>query len=176
MDLLTKQKTLISIIVVLVILNITTLLFLWFGRPLKPLLDAPSPPNTNQFLTKEMGLAGEQEIAFNQLHETHFKTMKKMNEAINRKRNEMREESLKDDTNKDNIERIASEIGNLHYEFEKYMFSHFTEVKQILNKDQIKIFNKLIEKALARKHSVHSKGDKKHPNRFPIPQPPENNE
>lgn len=102
-----------------------------------------------------MGLTIEQETAFNDLQITHFDKMKTIHEAINKKRKEFREESLRVDADPAKIVQIASEISNLHYEFEINMHSHFTEVRKILNKDQIKIFNKLLEKSMMRRNPTH---------------------
>lgn len=52
MDFLTKQKAFISIIIVLVMLNVTTLVFWWLGNLNKSLPGLPHPRNMNEFLSK----------------------------------------------------------------------------------------------------------------------------
>jgi hypothetical protein len=49
MDWLTKQKTYIWLIIFLVVINLTTLVLLWVGRPGPSILNKNDHPDTNRF-------------------------------------------------------------------------------------------------------------------------------
>ncbi|HPI37450.1 MAG TPA: periplasmic heavy metal sensor [Ignavibacteriaceae bacterium] len=174
MDLLTKQKTLIWIIVILIALNLTTLALLWFGKPGMPLIPNPPgpPPNMENFLKQEMKLTEEQEESFKEIRSEHQAAIHDFNQKINEKRGELRNESFKSEPDTALIEKTVNEIGELNTEFERYMFEHFLSLRKILTEEQIDKFSQLLEDGMKERFfSPPPKGEIPPPDSKPIPPP-----
>jgi hypothetical protein len=144
MDWLTKQKTYVWLVVVLVIINITTLLFLWLGRPQSPEMNRDRKPDTDKFLKKELGLNEEQDQKLKQLRATLFDTTGKINDLILAKKKLIQEESFREIPDNEKVNLLAKEIGELESQVEILRYSHFTQVSKVLNVEQLKKFKEIL--------------------------------
>lgn len=169
MDWLTKQKTYVWLIVVLIIINITTLLFLWLGRPQPPDMNRDKKPDMDKFLKNELGLNQEQDQKIKQLRETLFDTTSKINELIWTNKKLLHEESFKEFPDNEKVNTIAIEIGNLETQGEILRFNHFTQIGKVLNVEQLKKFRNLLGEKNKHKPEI-MEGDRNSP---PPPPPGE---
>ena len=113
MDWLTKQKTYVWLVILLVIINLTTLIFLWIGRPNPPEMNDRKRPDTSKFLKDELGLNEEQDRKLKELRQALFDTTGKINEMIWVKKNLIQEESFKEISDNEKVNTLAKEIGEL---------------------------------------------------------------
>ena len=147
MDWLTKQKTYVWLIIILVIINLTTLVLLWNGRhggpPQQP--GKNDHPDTNKFLQKELGLSNEQEKQFQQIRQNLFDSTNSFNENIRLKKTEIQREAFKDNPDAEKVNTLLNEIGDLQSKNERFMFKHFSELKKILTQEQMVKFNKVLD-------------------------------
>ncbi len=146
MDWLAKQKTYIWLIVLLIIINLTTLIILWFGRPGQPPFNRNERPDTNKFLKLELGLSDEQEKMFTQIRKIHFDSTGSLNEELWLKRRSIQQEAFKEIPDTQMVNTLSYEIGKLQEINEKFIFNHFLELKKVLNREQLVKFKEIISK------------------------------
>lgn len=146
MDWLTKQKTYVWLIILLLVVNLTTLTLLWLGRPGPPPFNNNDLPNTNKFLKNDLGLNDEQEKMFTQIRKAHFDSTGALNGELWLKRRLIQEEAFKDNPDTQIVNMLSNEIGNLQKVNEKFIFNHFLELKKVLNKEQLEKFKTIISK------------------------------
>ncbi len=144
MDWLTKQKTYVWLVILLVIINLTTLIFLWTGRPKPPVMDIRNGPDTNKFLKNELGLNDEQDKKLKELREELFDTTEILREQIGAKRQFLKEESFKESPDIEKVKSIANEIGILETKSEMLRFAHFTMIKKVLTEQQAEKFRSIL--------------------------------
>jgi len=155
MDFITKNKLAFWAIVILIILNITTLsLVLLRGGPPRPEErfmrgpeDAP-PPDALMFLEKELNFSREQAEQLKLLRETHFKGSKELLDSIHLLKKEILSELRNEISDPEKIKSPASEIGKLQTEFELMIFNHFAEIKNVCDKEQKIKFANLIDEII----------------------------
>jgi len=170
MDWLTKQKTQAWAIVVLVIINITTLVTLWMGRPALPPMFINGRPDNNNFLKNELGLNNDQENKFNLLRKSLFDSMDVINKQIWIKKSEIQNEAFKENPDTQKVNNLLQEIAGFQVLNEKLMFNHFTELYKVLSADQIVKFHKLLSMTGRNNHkNVPPPGMPPHPGEMPPP-------
>ncbi|MDR3611617.1 MAG: periplasmic heavy metal sensor [Ignavibacteriaceae bacterium] len=144
MDWLTKQKTYVLVIILLVVVNITTLILLWTGFPGPPPMDKNGHPDTNNFLKNELGLDQQQQEKFNLLRQTLFDSMDSLNKQLWAKKLEIQEQAFKVNPDTQKVNRLLQEIAGYQIQNEKLMFYHFTGLRNILSAEQLVKFNKIL--------------------------------
>lgn len=144
MDWLSKQKTYVWLVVILILINLTTLVFLWMGRPNHPEMYPDKLPDTNKFLKNELGLNEEQDKKLKELRHALFDTTGKINEMIWAMKNLIQEESFKEIPDNEKVITIAKEISELEFQGELLRYNHFTQVGKVLTKEQLEKFKKLL--------------------------------
>lgn len=144
MDWLTKQKTYVWLVILLVIINLTTLIFLWIGRPNPPEMNDRKRPDTSKFLKDELGLNEEQDKKLKELRQTLFDTTGKINEMIWVKKSLIQEESFKEISDNEKVNTLAKEIGELESKGEMLRYDHFVQVGKVLTDKQLEKFKKVL--------------------------------
>lgn len=144
MDWLTKQKTYVWLVILLVIINLTTLIFLWIGRPNPSEMNDRKRPDTSKFLKDELGLNEEQDKKLKELRQTLFDTTGKINEMIWVKKSLTQEESFKEIPDNEKVNTLVKEIGELESKEEMLRYNHFTQVGKVLTDKQLEKFKKVL--------------------------------
>lgn len=144
MDWLTKQKTYMWLVILLVIINLTTLIFLWIGRPNPPEMNDRKRPDTSKFLKDELGLNEEQDKKLKELRQTLFDTTGKINEMIWVKKSLIQEESFKEIPDNEKVNTLVKEIGELESKGEMLRYNHFAQVGKVLTDKQLEKFKKVL--------------------------------
>lgn len=146
MDWLTKQKTYLWLVILLVIINLTTLIFLWVGRPNPPEMNDRKRPDTNKFLKNELCLNEEQDKKLKELRKELIDSTSKLNENIWSKKQEIQYESFSENPDIEKVNSLSRQIGEIETQLEIFRFNHFAEVKKVLTSEQaIKFKNILAE-------------------------------
>lgn len=152
MDWLTKQKTYLILIIILIVINVSVLVILWLGRSELPKRFPQNPQNVNMFLQKELGLNEKQDDQLKQIRQNLFDSTNIIDKQIWIKKRELQDEAFKENPDSLKVNVIIMEISALQSQVEKYMFKHFSSIKNILNDDQILKFKKLLDQSGMRKH------------------------
>jgi Spy/CpxP family protein refolding chaperone len=160
-----KNKFLIWSILALIILNIGSLGLLWYKEVTKPL--QPPPPleqrvNPEKFLENEMQLNKDQSEAFRELRRKHQEETGEIRRDIHRLSKDIVDELYKPKPDTARVTALSDEIGRKQAEFERALYNHFNNLKQICNPNQQEKLHKLLFELLDK-----TKLDRP-------PQPPEN--
>jgi len=137
-------------IVVLLIMNLTTITLLWFGQFKKPV---PFPmPGTKEslnegarFLKSELNLSENQVQQFIDSRNRHVDESREIQNKIHQLKRQIVGEAFSDAPDMAKIQNLSKEIGLHQAEFERYLFRHFSELKSYCTPEQqeklLSIFN-----------------------------------
>lgn len=126
------------VIVVLVVINISTLAFMWFGRPPHP----PPPPGEKQ-LSQILGLSGENASKVNALEEAHHKAKHKLVDKDMELHKKMYELIGAEEDSK----TVLSEINTNKEEIESMTFEFFDKVADHCNDAQKEKLREFVHRA-----------------------------
>jgi len=147
MDLLTKQKTYVWLIILLVAINLTTLVLLWVGRPGPPPLNKHNKPDTDKFLKNELSLSNEQESKLKQLRQELFDSTAGLNNTIRMMKKQLQEEAFKINPDITKVDSLLKNIGKMQSKNEQFMFNHFGQLRKVLSEEQQIKFKRIISEA-----------------------------
>ncbi len=151
-----KVKTLQIIVVVLVLLNLSFLVFHYFiARP-----HHIGPKGIKEIVKKELHFNEEQSKAYEKLVKKHHQAMQKLEkEKVNTKRELYLMLDDKNEASEKQKELIAY-LGNLQTEIEGTNYNHFEDIFELCKPDQRQYFKKL-QKRLAELFDKHGPPRKK---------------
>ena len=149
MDIFKRNRNLIITIVVLVIINITTLLLLWFGRPNATDLRGSGNEKVRiqEMLKAELGFSDKQAKQFIDLRQNHKEKSIKLDDEIMVLKKEMFAEAMYG--NKSNISDSLLNLSlQKQSQLEKLTFEHFQKLKQICTADQQKKLFEIVHRLI----------------------------
>lgn len=167
MDIFKQRRNLVAAIVVLVLLNIVTLLLLWFGRPKYDSQKGPGIPGrekgqVQKLLKEELNFSEKQAEQYIALRKEHRENTIQLNKEIRKIKREMFDHVLMNDETalSDSLLKLTLEK---QAQIEKLTFQHFQELKKICNSDQLKKLMKIMHKILGPPQPERMGGPPPHP-------------
>lgn len=154
----TKKTLLILLIVVLVVINISALVTIMYSEksdlpPDKPfnnqVIEEIESRGMYHFLRDELKLTDEQFEQFRDIQRTNMIKSQSIALELSKKRQEMMNEIAKKNPNREKLDAIAKEIGELHYQLKLNTIHHFLELKDICNEDQQESIQRLFMNLLS---------------------------
>lgn len=161
MKTITKNKWFLLLLGFLFIANIALLLsFFVFGER----SDADKNSRSNQsgqgYLSRELALTKEQDVAFNKMKEEHFKTMKPLWSDIRKTKDsffrQMSNPAMDDSAIADYTERIAQKNKLA----DELMFRHFRELRKLCTPEQQQKFDTIIPQMFSKSNGRNHNGKK----------------
>ena len=138
MDFFAKNRMLFWLIVVLVLLNVVTLTSFWLRRPLAgPAGGLQGRPGGQQIMEAQLHLTDEQALQFERLRREHFQRTRPLQDQAHKLRMDLLDEIFAPEPNEARIEALTAEIGDRQTEFERQLFQHFRQLKDVCNADQV---------------------------------------
>jgi Spy/CpxP family protein refolding chaperone len=163
MDLLIKQKIYIWVIIGLILLNLSILLLIWLDGPGRPVRDQrENRLPVRDFFNKEFDLSPEQQKAFDESREAHFKAVDTLIRQLEAYRKKINEEVYKDKPDNARISVIADSIGIITARTEKLRVEHFAKLYSLLNEEQKVKFKKMLSETV-RERIIRFRGDDRNP-------------
>ena len=168
METTTKRNLLIGIIILLLVINISALVSLFYHSRVNikkqtdiyKIEQETRMRGMHQFIRDELNLTDEQFSQFQEINSKNMQESHKIAIDLNELRIEMMNELAKKNPNQNKLDFIASEIGNLHYELKKLTIKHFLELKEVCNKEQqdklLNIFMKVINDDRPNRHPMNN--------------------
>jgi len=152
MDIFKKNKLLIISVIVLALLNIATLITIWFSprerKPHFPDHHQPQQRIIRNLLINELHLSDIQMHAFEKSGDIHFHNSRAILDKIHKNKTDMFDELFKDIPDTTKISGYLKEIGTDQSELEKLTFDHFLELKKLCNQEQKIKFKSLLKDML----------------------------
>jgi hypothetical protein len=154
-DIHDKSRFWLTGLIVLAVLNISLMGFIWYNHMARR--DYP-PPDDNMsdmgaaddFLARELELNQEQIKVYRGLHERQVFQSDSIRTEINRLGSEMVDELFSATPDFARIQQLSEAMGEEHAVFERKIFDHFIEIKQICNPDQQERLRQLITEIIKR--------------------------
>jgi len=146
MDYIKRNKLLLSIIGVLVILNLATVSFILFAP--KPLGPPPGGEPPERFMEHELGFSPEQRNRYTELREDFFREGRGRAEAQAKAREALFDLMKKQNASEGEIRQMASVIGNIETERSIDLYRHFRAIRAICTPDQQRKFDTMIGEIL----------------------------
>jgi len=144
------------VIVILVVLNIGTLTFLWFGHRRSG--QDPERGQASKFLIRELQLTPGQQDEFGDLRDLHQKRLLELQERDRVLHDRFFEAIFLPVPDTLAATKIADSIADIRRQMEMLTFEHFNELRQLLTQKQIQKFHQIFRQALERV--------------MPLPEPP----
>jgi len=154
MDIFTKKRSTSWIIILLILLNFSTLAMLWYSHLRRPPLSPPPPGGGERpaalqhFLARELDLTEEQSQKLKKLREKHFFQSKAILDKSHQLKERINAELFASVPDAAKVERLAAEIGEKQADLEKLRFSHFGDLMSICEEGQKAKFKSLLHELL----------------------------
>lgn len=163
MDFFTKNKMLFWCVVILVLLNIVTLGSFWLGKPHRAPLAGPGGQQDGQkIMAERLGLSEEQAEQVERIRNEHFMRTRPLQDDMHKIRLDLLNEIFKDEPDEVKIQEMFSEIGDKQVRFEKNLYRHFQELKEVCSPQQMQelkmMLRDLIERTRPRDLQHHRPG------------------
>jgi hypothetical protein len=141
--LISRQKIYFWIAAISVLLmNLTLELLFW------PRQELTEREQARVYIANELGLILEQQNLFEELSNKYSKLINSITQQINKEKKEIVNEVFEKGNDIEKINPLAKNIGRLSVKIEKFRFEYYTKIKSILRDNQLKEFEKIIEKSL----------------------------
>lgn len=146
-----NKTRLLSIgIIILLVINIASLSFLWFGRMHRP----PFPPAPNggaqgpkMIIIQRLNLDATQQADYEDLIREHQEKLADLDQQIRETKNQLYSSLAQEDSTE--LKDLEKRLGDLQTEVEQTHVQHFLAIKKLCRPDQLKDYNFLV-KDLAR--------------------------
>jgi len=138
---------LLWIIVLLAVMNITTILTVVYNRNLprktetgtttdQPISESSSPRYSGRYFRDQIGFSKEQMNRFVEFNPGFRQQFQKINVELAEKRNRMLKEmsAVSTDTNK--LDQLSDSIGYMHACLKKLTYAYYLDIKKICDKEQ----------------------------------------
>ena len=145
MNYFSTQRVTTLTIMILILLNLSTLAMLWsfrFKQPVTP-LPVEGTGHVEHFLQQELGLTDRQAQQFDKLRKQHFEQSKIIVDASQQLKRALIEHVFAASPDTEKMQAIAEEIGAKQIELETLRYTHFLELKALCEPGQLERFQAL---------------------------------
>jgi hypothetical protein len=154
MKAINKNNWMIWAIVILAVMNMTTLITIIYHRnkvveqlvvvnPNQTTSESGSVRYSGRYFRDELGLSKEQMILFSEFNPAFRQKVMTINLNLDLKRQEMLAEMAKQICDTNRLNHISDSIGNLHASLKKETYMYYINFKNICNKQQQKKLEQL---------------------------------
>ncbi len=131
-------------IIILVVLNLSTLTMIWIHKPPRPF---PPPPRSEKlipdFVIAELNLDEKQAIAFEASEQQHIQNIKPLLDSLHQCKQQLFQSAFENAVDSAKINDLTSRIGSIAQKIDIITFFHVTELKNICNSHQQDILEDL---------------------------------
>ena len=140
-----KNKVLVGLVVVLLVINVAMLIIIWNGRPQDD-RDLPNRPGrrVERLLDRKLNLTEQQKEEIALLHEEHLANNAPLHRQIERSRKRLAEADDHD------VNKLMDRLASLHRQVEWNNYLHMTAIKEQLTPAQAIQFDSLMHRVIER--------------------------
>lgn len=138
-----REKILMMIILVLVLVNSATLILMWVNKPPFP-PKHPHHQRPDKLIIERLELDDEQQKQFEEIKKEHQGQMRKLNEEANTLHQKYFALLENDSVNDSIVDTYEKQLASITEKREEYTFQHFQKLKAICKPEQIGLFNDFI--------------------------------
>ncbi|MEO8235059.1 MAG: hypothetical protein ABI549_06555 [Flavobacterium sp.] len=138
-----KIKLLTFSVILLLILNISTLVFfVFYGNQLQGFNKRIEP---KEIIIKKLGFDEQQVKEYQELIHWHRGNIDNLQEQIRNTKQELYSELVKSDVDNKTKDSLINKLANIQKEIEIMHFKHFQDIKKLCKKEQLDRFNDLTQ-------------------------------
>ncbi len=141
-----SNKTLIWVLLVLLLINASTMgTLIYYHLVDNSDLNSPMlPEGPPEFLRDRLQLDEEQRNEFARMHMGFRQAVQDIRNKMHENRNEILEEVSREDPDSGMLNQLAEEYGELHQELKEETIKHFLEMKENIRPDQRGLYQRMI--------------------------------
>jgi protein CpxP len=143
-----KSKLLWVAVIALLVLNFSTLAFIWFRHPPDHHEHEMHGGNVADFLIHELSFSDEQVKKFDELKKDHHERVENIQHALHDLHDDFFNLMKADVIDSSKVNSVADAMALKQKEIETVTFNHFSEVRKLCDADQKKKFDKVIDEAM----------------------------
>jgi Spy/CpxP family protein refolding chaperone len=155
MDLIKQNKLIGWVIVLLVVLNLSTLTTVWILWDREGAVEKKEgtdvPVKSISLMQSELGLSPEQTKTFQDLQAIYLEKSKPLNDKIEANKLRIADEIFKASPNEKEVDSLSANIGTLQSRIEVIRFEHFRDFVKVLTPEQKEKLNPILRELYARK-------------------------
>jgi Spy/CpxP family protein refolding chaperone len=136
------------LLVILLILNITTVSYIWINKSGMNEHGGPHRPDVFSFLCKELQLTEQQQRQYEDLRNEHHQSIERIQEKARQFREHFFDLIHTSPTDSVQVKQLADSIASTQQKIELATFYHFQKVRAICTPEQQKRFDEVIQDAL----------------------------
>jgi len=160
MDSITKNKALVSIIIFLLITNITMLVFfLVLNKPPQKEVRTHDQNGMSGLLQKEVGFSKDQVDTYQSLRKDQMDTVHVLFDELRKSKMDFYNLIYSSQVSDSSLNKAADKIADRQKALDLQMFNHFKKVRNICTPDQLQKFDSTLKKVLIRMTSKNGKDD-----------------
>lgn len=153
METISKNKLLFVIIILLVLINVSTLSFMWYWKIKEPHQpppageqrpDRPPPPDGRAYLKEQLKLSDAQMETVDKIREAHVSQIRKIREDMKGLKDKLFSNLRNPEADTNTIKDITKQIGSIEAQVDIITYDNFREVRKICNDEQKKKFDEII--------------------------------
>ncbi|MBS1515318.1 MAG: Spy/CpxP family protein refolding chaperone [Bacteroidetes bacterium] len=153
METIAKNKLLFTVIIILILINVSTLSFMWYAKLKEPpppvIVNAPPmqqgpPPEGRANLKEQLKLTDAQMEAVDKIREEHLAQIRKTKEEMRGLKDELFSNLSKPDADTNKVKDITNRIGTYEARIDLITFDNFREIRKIISDEQKKKFDEII--------------------------------
>lgn len=144
-----KIKLLTGLVILLLLINITTIAGIWkLIDPRTLTMMPPPPPSPKDFIISKLNLDDDQQKVFEELRKEHFEQMRGLQEQIRDEKDAMYD--LLKSSSPDTVQTYLhiARIMQSEERLERITFEHFRKVRAICNQEQQQHFDAIIDQVM----------------------------
>jgi hypothetical protein len=160
MDSVTKNKSLVSIIIFLLITNIAILVFfLVLNKPPQKAVRPRDQNGMSGMLQKEVGFSKDQIDTYLSLRKSQMDTIHVLFDDLRKSKMDFYDLIYSSQVSDSSLNKAADIIAERQKALDLYMFDHFKKVRNICTPDQLQKFDSTIKKVLIRMTGKNGRDD-----------------
>lgn len=139
-----KDKLLMGIILLLVLLNSATLIIMWVNKPPFPPHHPPQHEPPGKIIIERLKLDEHQQKEFEKLKKEHHSQMVKLDEQSRELHQNYFTLLEKETINDSIVDSYEKQLASITEQKEEITFNHFRDLKNICKGNQIQLFNDFV--------------------------------
>lgn len=150
METISKNKLLFTIIILLVLINVSTLSLMWYWKikephppVVEPRRDGP-PPEGREFLKEQLKLSDFQMETVDKIRDEHLSQIRKIKDGMKELKDKLFSNLSNPDADTNKLKEITNQIGTYEAKIDLITYNNFREVRKICTDEQKKKFDEII--------------------------------
>lgn len=147
----TSNRILAIAVVLLLLVNVTMLVFMLKGRGHHGADKRPGKGGPVEYMAKELGMTEEQKTGFQKERDQYFASVKPLFDSLGNIRKTFFDLVKNNSSNDSAITAFSNRIAAMQAEIDKLTLAHFRKVRSMFKEEQLEKYDKFVQKIMQRR-------------------------